>query len=267
MNMNGDVMDALNKLIVIGFAVFASSYACAESKVIEFSADAIVSMPQQTTRQTKIFVSKKAVRSETTLNGQSIVEIVYPDEGRAVLLNQPIKSYKERTFVNQKDRKKSNNPCDQIVNSVCEKLGTETIDGLKTEKWQVISNAKGRKLRTLHWIDVKRKLALREFFPDGSVAELKIVKKEKINGRKTEKWERLFSRPDGTSSKSYQWYDTGLGMAIREELPGGYIRELKNIKISRQPDKLFVVPADFRKIDPQQNTMRPGAMRSGYMNR
>ena len=255
-------MDALNKLIIVGCMVFTGSYSYAESKTIEFSADAVISMPQQPVKQSKLFVSKKGVRSETMINGQNMIEIVYPDEGRAVLINNPIKSYQERIFNNHKDEKQSNNPCAQILNSVCEKLGTEDINGLKTEKWQIISNNRGKKMRTLHWIDIKRKLAIREFFPDGTVTELKIVKKEKVNGRNTEKWERSLSRPDGAISKSYQWFDTGLGIAIKEELPGGYIRELKNIKIANQPGKLFSVPTDFVKID-----SRAGSMNSEHINR
>lgn len=249
-------MDAFKKYILMGCAILISGHAYAETKVIEFSADAIISIPQKPVKQTKLFVSKQAVRSETMVNGQPIVEIVYPKEGRAILINEPVKSYKEHIFNNPKMNKKSGNPCDQILNSVCEKLGTEVIDGIKTEKWQIISNTNGRKLRTLHWIDVKRKLGIREFFPDGSVAELKMVKKEKIDDRNTEKWQRTLSRPDGSKTSSFQWYDTGLGIAIKEELPGGYIRELKNIKVVKQPASLFNVPADYMKIHAQPNAMR-----------
>jgi len=195
-----------------------------------------------------------------TVNGQNIIEIVYPDEGKAVLINEQLKSYKERMFPVQK-KSKDSNPCEQIQNALCEKLGTEKIDGFKTEKWQIISNNRGRKLRTLHWVDVKRKLAIREFFPDGTLAELKMLKKEKINGRNTEKWERTLSRPDGNASKSYQWYDPGLKISIKEELSGGYIRELKNIKVVRQSKDLFKTPEDYRKIE-----MVPAAY-PGHINR
>ncbi|MCK5001537.1 MAG: DUF4412 domain-containing protein [Gammaproteobacteria bacterium] len=242
-------MGALKKLTVIACAVLTSSYAYAESKTIEFSADAVISAPQQIVKQTKLFVGKEAVRSETVINGQNIVEIVYPDKGRTILINDSLKSYKERIVDHQSETKSSGSPCDQISNAVCEKLGVEDISGYKTEKWQIISENNGRKLRTLHWIDVKRKLAIREFFPDGSVAELKMIKKEKVNGRDTEKWERSLSRPDGKSAKSYQWYDSGLKIAIKEELPGGYVRELKNIKISEQAKDLFTVPDDYKKIE------------------
>ena len=87
--------------------------------------------------------------------------------------------------------------------------------------------------------------------PDGSVADLKMIRKEKINGRDTEKWERTLSRPDGQNIKSYQWYDASLEIAIREELPGGYVRELKNIEVSKQPEKLFNIPENYKRIDQQ----------------
>ena len=240
----------LKTLIVITCSVFITGYAYADSKAIEFSAEAVVNMPQYPVKQTKLFVSKKAVRSET------VIEIVYPEEGKAILINDGLRSYKERTFAGQVKKESSNNPCDQIINAVCEKLGAEKVNGYETEKWQIISDKRGEKSRSLHWIDVKRKLAIREFFPDGSVAELKMVKKEKINGRNTEKWQRTLSRPDGKNSSSYQWYDPDLKIAIREELPGGYIRELKNIKIEKQPDNLFSAPADYTKIE-DQPAMQP----------
>jgi hypothetical protein len=228
--------------------LFITNQSYGVSKSVEFSADAVISVPQKPIKQTKLFVSKKAVRRESMVNGQPMVEIVYPDEGRAIFINDPLKLYKEQSFLKQGKQVGDNNPCAQIRDSVCEKVGVENIDGIKTEKWQIISNDKGRRLRTLHWIDVKRKLAIREFFPDGSVAELKMIKKEKVNNRNTEKWERTLSRPNGKTFKSYQWYDTSLKIAIREELPGGFLRELKNIKISKQPVGLFNAPADYKKV-------------------
>ncbi|MDH5611070.1 MAG: DUF4412 domain-containing protein [Gammaproteobacteria bacterium] len=254
-------MGALRKILVIACSVFITGNTYAEPKIVEFSADAVISAPQQNMRQTKLFVSEKAVRNESVVNEQVIVEIVYPQEGRAVLINNPLKSYVEKVFDRQNNKKNNDTPCDQISNAICEKLGNENIDGHDTEKWQIISENRGRKLRTLHWMDIKRKLAIREFFPDGSVAELKMLQKEKINGRNTEKWQRTLSRPDGKSAVSYQWYDPGLKIAIKEELPGGYIRELKNIVVSKQPDDLFSVPGDYAKIVSQPD------VRPEYTNR
>jgi len=241
-------MRTFNKLIILGSTLFVLGQSNAFSKTVEFSADAVINIPQQPAKHFKIFVGKQAVRREMSENGQQIIEIVYPEQGRALLINDQIRSFKERRFPAQ-SKEDNKTPCAQINNSICEKLGTENIDGIKTEKWQIVSTEKGRKMRTLHWIDVKRKLALREFFPDGSVSELKMIKKEKINERNAEKWERTLSRPDGQLVKSYQWYDNKLKIAIKENLPNGYSRELKNVKVGNQEDKLFELPAGYMQID------------------
>ena len=242
-------MSVLKKLIVIASVALISGYSYADSKFMEFSADAIIRAPQQIVRQTKLFVSEAAVRSEAVINGQNIIEIVYSDGSKTILINESLKLYKERFFDKQSQVKTGDSPCDQISNAVCENLGAENIAGHETIKWQIISDSQGGKLRTLHWIDVKRKLAIREFFPDGSVAELRMLKKEKVNGRDTEKWERSLSRPDGKSAKSYQWYDPELMIAIKEELSGDYVRELMNIKLSKQSKDLFSVPDGYKKIE------------------
>jgi Domain of unknown function (DUF4412) len=240
-------MRALNKVLIVGAALFIIGQSNAISKTVEFSADAVINTPQQATKKFKIFVSTQAVRREMNMNGQDVVEIVYPEQGKALLINDQMRSFKERRFPAQsKDDNKT--PCAQISNSICEKIGSENIDGIKTEKWQIISNENGKNMRTLHWIDVKRKLAIREFFPDGSVSELKMIKKEKINKRNTEKWERTLSRPDGKNIKSYQWYDKQLKIAIKEVRPNGFSRELKNVKVGKQKDKLFELPVGYMQV-------------------
>jgi len=256
--MNRKQMSVLLRIVVIALSFLISGQAQAVLMTVEFSADAVVSAPNQKEKQTKMFVSKKAVRTEINLNGQDMVEIVFPDDGRAILLNPELKAYQETIVPVDKDKNSmAKGPCEEIKNAQCEFMGNENVDGIKTEKWKIILNNQGRKLRTLHWIDTKRKLALREFFPDGSVAELKMLKKEKINERDTEKWQRTLSRPDGSTMQSYQWYDPKLKIAIREETTGGYIRELRNIKEGKQSVKLFEIPKDFTKIDNQPVQQQP----------
>jgi len=247
-------MSTISKFVVICSVLFVVSLPKAFSKSIEFSADAVIGAPHQEPRKSRLFVGKNAVRRESVVNGQALIEIIFPEKGRAVLINDQLRSYKERQFPNQ-TQDSVHNPCLQIKHAKCEKLGTETIDGIKTEKWQIITPKQGRHVRTLHWIDTKRKLAIREFFPDGTVSELKMVKKEKLNNRNVEKWQRTVSRPDGQTLKSYQWYDSKLKIAIKEELPGGFTRELMNIDISKQSDALFNVPDGYMKINNYGNNI------------
>ncbi len=243
----------LFRLLLISTWLILTSQSFAIGDAAEFSADAVMTTPQQPEVRTKIYVGKKAVRTESNINNQKMIEISFPEQGRVVMINTQQRAYKEintnKPVTNE--TKTDNSPCDQMSGAQCQMLGKEKIDGIETEKWQVISNSQGRQLRTLHWIDVKRKLALREYFPDGSLAELKMVLKEKMNGRKTEKWQRTMSRPNGENRISFQWYDPELKMAIREVLPGGYMRELKNIKIAKQAAKLFKIPKDYTRIENQ----------------
>ncbi len=244
--VTGDDMRTLKKLFILTTALFVADIPSVMSGSLEFSAEAVVSLNQQDVRKTQLFVGEHAVRRDMLVNGYRMTEIVFPEQGLALLINDHTRSFQERTFPGV-SKETSESPCGQIKDSVCEKTGEETIDGIKTEKWQIVSDENNRKTRTLHWIDKDRKLAIREFFPDGSVAELKMIKKEKVNSRDVEKWERTLSRPDGQTIKSYQWYDTKLKIAVKEELPNGFYRELVNIKVGKQPPDLFEPPVGYIK--------------------
>ena len=75
---------------------------------------------------------------------------------------------------------------------------------------------------------------------------------ETLHGRATERWEMKNSQPDGESITSTQWYDPELQIAIREELSGGYFRELRDIRVAPQPDHLFTVPANYQRVTREQ---------------
>ncbi|VAW63583.1 N-acetylglucosamine-1-phosphate uridyltransferase / Glucosamine-1-phosphate N-acetyltransferase [hydrothermal vent metagenome] len=227
----------------------------------EFSADAVMTIPAQQKTMSKLFVGHNVVRTEVNTQNGLMIDIVFPSQGKLIKLNTGLKQYTEIPIEKQSaDRKKAINPCSRIKNATCTQLGKEEINGQSTQKWQVISIQQGKNVRTLHWIDANRQLAVREFFNDGSMAEMTLEKIETINNRKTEKWIRTISRPDGSTVSSYQWYDPQLEISIKEELPGGYTRELKNIKLGTQKPSLFEIPDGYeitRQTIPAANTMRP----------
>ena len=249
---------------VSGILMFSIKASFAVGVTVEFSAEAVQIMPMQPPMTVKMFVSKKAVRSESELNGQQRVEIFYPDEQRRVLLLSSQKRYLEQQGPKQVKKAKSTkefNPCAELPSAQCKLLGKETINGRKTEKWEITKQLNGQQQRSLHWIDSQRHMAIRELFADGTVSELNFLGKEKINNRQAEKWQMQITSPDGRRMQSQQWYDPELKMAIREELPGGYLRELRNIKIGQQVKSLFVIPNDFQKAEvpvmPSQHSNRP----------
>ena len=59
-----------------------------------------------------------------------------------------------------------------------------------------------------------------------------------------------------------QWYDPQLKIAIREELPGGYFRELRDIRVGAQSPQLFTIPAGYQLTKaPQKSQSAPADAR------
>ena len=226
---------------------------------IEFSADAIQIAPGRASIQSKMYVGKNAVRTEMTKQGQHIVKIVYPKEGRSLLVFPQEKKYREQTGLAVAPSwadKSAKTPCEGMPKSSCHKLGFETIHNMYVEKWQVERTVKGKKYRSLHWIDSNRKLAIKEMLPDGSVSELIMSGKGKLDGRDVENWESRYSHPSGYKTTSKQWYDLELKIVIREERDDGFIRELTNIKVHKQDRNLFKLPPDYKKVTASDNNIK-----------
>ncbi len=67
-----------------------------------------------------------------------------------------------------------------------------------------------------------------------------------VNGRSTQKWE-FSSNAFGKPSKSYQWIDPKLYIAVKRADNDG-VKELRNIREAPQPDSLFEIPADYHRM-------------------
>lgn len=250
-------MTSFLRFVLFGFSgLFFSAGVYAAGDVIQFSADAVQQAPDRPPMNARIYIGENAVRNEYEINGQQFVEILRHKEKESMLLNPERKEYVVRPgsqFVSpqlSKKKVKDSSPCEGVPNVRCEKKGEETLSSRSAEKWEFITTENGREFRSLVWIDTQRRFPVKQMFPDGSMFEMTFMAKEKIGGRSTEKWEVIHKRPDGYSSRAWQWHDTVLHIAIREELPGGFLRELKNIKEGKQPAKLFDVPEGYKRIQP-----------------
>lgn len=228
---------------------------------VEFSADAVQQVPARPEYKARMYVSKSAVRTESVLNSVPVVEIVNTKEMTRMMLVPKEKIYliqqgnKQSSWqVNKPDSK---NPCKGLPDTTCKMLGKEKINNRQTEKWEFSITRNGQKYRSLHWIDAERRMPVREFFPDGTVTELSITGNEKINGRNAEKWSMQMTRADGQKMTSLQWYDPELKITIREEMDGGFVRELRNIKVGKQEGKLFAIPGDYKKVDQLPGYLMP----------
>ena len=239
-------------LIVMSVLLLQFSYSVSAVELdVEFSANAIQVAPGRPSLQSKMYVSRAAVRTEMTRNGQYVVDITYPREGKRLLLFPDKKMYMEQTGLTlspSRSDKSARTPCEGMPKSSCQKLGQETLRSISVEKWQVERSVNGKPFRSLHWIDVNRKLAIKEMLPDGSVSELIMLGKGKLDGRDVEQWESRYYNPSGQSSTAKQWYDLELKIVIREEQENGYLRELTNIKVGKQDKSLYSLPAGYKKM-------------------
>lgn len=245
-------------IVMSALLLLFSLNVCAYEVNVEFSADAIQVAPGRPPVYSKMYVSKSAIRTEMTQQGRRIVDIAYPKEGKRVLLYPDQKMYMEQTGLTVSSSwsgKSAKTPCEGIKNSSCQKLGKEIVQKVNVEKWQVERNINGKTYRSLHWIDTNRRLAIKEMLPDGSVSELMMLGKDDLNGRNVEQWESRYTHSSGQNQISKQWYDLQLKIVIREEMPGGYIRELNNIKVSKQNKSLFELPKDYRKVTEKENNI------------
>ena len=129
------------------------------------------------------------------------------------------------------------------------KTDSEELYGRPVSRWEMTVERKGKQLHSLHWIDDERLMSLRDVWPDGSVSRLILVDIEKLNGRMAEHWQRTTTPFGGERYVTDLWYDPELGIVTREERPGGYIREIKDIQAGKQPAELFQVPDDYRLIE------------------
>jgi len=221
---------------------------------IEFSAKAVQHYPQGKPRIAVISVGDDGVRREYQLNQQTIIDIYRPSkQTRWVIYPKQLayrqyKGVKIKTGMARSTKPISTNPCTEGSNQRCRLLGRENINGRLADKWEVNRSIKGKIIKALIWVDVQRGQALRQFFPDGSRVELLQLKDEMINGRKTEKWILKSTQPGGKIEQTYQWYDPQLGIIIKESIPGGYVRELRDIKVGKQPAVLFKVPAGYHEL-------------------
>ncbi len=225
----------------------------AEFAGVEFSADMIQSGPQGSS-DGKMFVGDNRMRMEMEQGGQKIVQII--DQQRQVqwILYPEQRSYMEQKAPAQASpaaKPAGSDPCAGIPGASCRQLGSETVNGRQAVKWEMSFSHQGQTVTSTQWIDAERKIPLRTETEDGATSELLILGEEQLGGRKVEKWEMRMSRPGQDSQSSFQWYDPQLKIAIREEFPGGYIRELVNIKQGAQPSHLFSIPAGFSRISMQ----------------
>ena len=212
----------------------------------EYSADIVEQGPQGVMARARVYVSGKRTRTETTRKGTEIVTITDDDVRKQWTLFPADHAYIERS--GSIPRSKPEDPCSGLPGASCERLGEERLWDRPVTKWQVTADGQGDVSQSYHWIDTERGIVLRQVMPDGSRTEWRRVGLDRIENRHVEKWQVVMDRLGLPPVQMFNWIDPELNVAIREEMPGGFVSELRNIHIGAAPEEMFRVPIDYREV-------------------
>jgi hypothetical protein len=258
--MNHHPLSSLGAL-TIGLAVsLAAQFAMAAT---EFSAGLVQRGPDGQSTAGKIMIGKDRTRTEAVHQGQALVRITDDKRGLEWVLMPERKSYMERSTLGPDGKPKAEpsaqNPCAGMMGMSCQAKGEEKVSGRDTLVWEITLNENGKTATFTQWIDKERgpTFALRQTMGEGIKMERSLLGMEESAGRKAEKWEVKMTGPDGRTMTSTEWYDPELGMAIKQEYPGGIVSELVDIRVGPQANELFAIPAGYNRVEMPQGG--PGA--------
>jgi hypothetical protein len=257
----------MQKRVAVG-AVLATALvvsAQAETGAAQFSADMVRRGPDGQETTGKMFVGDGRTRMEMSQQGREVIRINDQNRHMEWILFPAEQNYLERGAppgaegapTADKQPSAEANPCDGLPGVTCRRVGVEDVNGRPAVKWELSATQEGKTLTGAQWLDQERGMPLKSVMPNGPTMELKILGPETIDGRQVEKWEMTMTAPNQQPSRTFQWYDPELKLAVREEFPGGYVSELKNIRVGPQPDDLFSVPAGYTRMTMPQGGQQP----------
>lgn len=239
------------------YSLLIGTSALATPASVQFSADTYQKSPQGE-NSGKIFVGDGVVRSDMTQNGQTITQIIDTQKNITWIIYPAQQSYSRFSGtgpspVGNEQSAGERSPCQGMKGAKCSRMGEEQVNGRSAVKWRVEFSWQGKQYTSTQWIDKERGLALRSDSGTGQISEQKLIGMEKVGGRNTEKWESTVKQGNQPAQSSFRWFDPQLDLAIREEVPGKFLREMRNVRVGPQDPSLFQVPAGYKQVQPQGN--------------
>jgi hypothetical protein len=240
-------------LLAAGLAVAGTLSAQPETP--QFSAQLVQQGPKGEKSISKTYVGDERTRLEMSQEGQDVVRITDQERHVEWILFPKQHKYMEHQLPPGPPEHPGTtrpspavDPCAGMPGMTCKKLGEETVNGRASVEWEIEMSRGGQTLKSTQWIDKERGVPLRQEFPNGQTMDLKYIGPDTVDGRKVEKWEMVTTMPKRPPMRAFQWYDPALKLVIRQEFPGGFSTELKDIKVGKQPDDLFSIPAGYERI-------------------
>jgi len=229
----------------LGILVLLVAFGAAGAQ--QFSAEVIERGPQGRISQGRIHVSGDLLREQYAASPASLIRI--QNRARGV---QWVLSPQQRTYVEVKaaaGTAAGNDACRQPPNDACIEEGPARVDGRPARIRRMIAEGGGARPETREWIDTERGIVLRRETSNGQRMQWRRLALDLMDGRYAERWEVMLEGPSGLPARSFIWIDSELGIPVREEHEGGLVRELRNIRVGRQPSELFDVPVGYKRVE------------------
>lgn len=217
-----------------------------------FTATTVQTMPNVGEQRGKIFVANDGIRFEFQDNGRDVVQMIMTEKRMMRLLFPADKTFIESQSPADAPTMNPNNatPCPASPALTCTKINDEKFGDIKVERWHVV--IKGNPAISTLWWDPKRKMTVRQEYPDGRVMQMNMTGTEDFYGRRTERWDISYANPNGQITNAMRLVDLDLGIIVMERGASGVTRELRDLKVVKRDPKWFEVPNGYQRIEPPQ---------------
>ncbi len=229
----------------------AAAPATAEGTIPAYAADVLYQMPDGSEFTGRVVQSGPDMRMERNDGGHAMVQILRLGEGMMYMLDPSRQVwFKVRTEPDpQAGTGAYRAPCDETRATVtCRRLGTEVTSGITAEVWEIGQPGSAEVSRIL-W-DGTRQRALRQDYPDGTVLALAFQAMVEIEGRSVEHWAVTLTSPGQPPRAGAWYYDPELRVELREDIPEGPTRSLRNIVVGPVDPAAFLPPAGWTEVAP-----------------
>ncbi|MBF0563259.1 MAG: DUF4412 domain-containing protein [Alphaproteobacteria bacterium] len=240
---------------VLALATMDATVAVAVAASPSFTAEAVQLSPGRGSESGRVYISEQGMRFEFQRQGHPVVQIIQPRQGLMRILMLQEKTYMEFRGAAMPDAlaEKPTTPCPSEREVHCERTGNDTLNGAPVELWRITSLIQGKGQPDPGpiqvWWDPRNKVVVRQQIPDGSNVTTSLSGHVSYQGRDVEQWVTTYTSANGKSQSATRLHDPELNVDVREEMPTGAVRELRNITLTKMDPAWFVVPADFRKVE------------------
>ena len=220
-----------------------------------FAATAVQTMPDGSIQTGRIMKAGDNMRIELEAGDRSSIQIMRGAEGVAYLVDPASKTYAEiRDPSVAQAVAGASTPCPlpaemQAAQMTCKPVGEGKVSGITTQSWE-ITTANVQGAMRVEW-DAGRRRALSQIWPDGTAMTMTFQAMQEFEGRQVEYWATSLQRPGQPAAIGGWWFDPELLVVVREEMPGGIVRALKDIQVGPIDPAMFMPPEGFTRVEAQ----------------